>query len=62
MTFSLNAVTTVRMSGARYVHAAVLQTFTTSAALPTLRLNARARQFSSFILMVPARIIQRAYG
>ena len=54
MTFALNAATTVRMSGARYLHAAILQTFTSWAALPTLRLNARARQFSSFILMVSA--------
>ena len=52
MTFAINAATTVRMSGARYMHAAVLQTFTSRAVLPTLRLSARARQFSSFILMV----------
>ena len=48
----LNAATTVRMAGARHVHAVVLQTFTSSAALPSLRLSARARQFSSFVLMV----------
>merc|ERR1711959_372377 len=44
--------TTVRKSGPRYVHAAILQQFTTGARLPELRLAARARQFSSFILMV----------
>lgn len=52
MSFALNAATTVRFSGPRYVHAAILQQFTSVASLPTVRLCARARQFSSFILML----------
>ena len=42
----------MRFSGPRYVHAAVLQQFTTDAPPPAVRLAARARQFSSFILML----------
>lgn len=52
MWFSLNAATNVELKGPRYAHAVVLQQFTTSGSLPELNLSARARQFSSFILMM----------
>lgn len=51
MTFSLNAATEVRILGDRYVHSCVIQQFAGSSTT-RLSLNARARQFSSFIMMV----------
>lgn len=51
MTFPLNAATNVRFGGDRFLHATVLHQFSGSAP-PSLQLVARARQFSSFILLV----------
>ena len=51
MRFALNAATEVGFEGEHYVHCVVLHQFSNSPP-PSLRLIARARQFSSFILMV----------
>ena len=51
MRFALNAATDVGFEGEHYVHCVVLHQFSNSPP-PSLRLIARARQFSSFILMV----------
>jgi hypothetical protein len=51
MRFALNASTDVSFSGERLLHASVLHTFS-SAAPPQLQLQATARQFSSYILLV----------
>jgi hypothetical protein len=50
MQFALDAATTVRFSGERHLHACVLHQF--SGRFFFLRLLARARQFSSFVLLV----------
>ena len=42
----------VHMRGRQFVHAALMQQFSSNDRLPVCRLRARARQFSSFILMV----------
>eukprot|EP00939_MAST-03C_sp_MAST-3C-sp1_P005477 g5477.t1 len=49
--FPLNAACEVRFSGPTYVHAAILHRFADSD-VPNLKLVARARQFSSFVLLV----------
>ena len=51
MKFSLSAAVKVAFEGEHYVHSTVFHQFS-NASLPALRLIARARQFSSFILMV----------
>ena len=51
MKFALNASTDVSFSGQRFLHAAVLHRFA-SEAPPAVTLRARARQFSSFILLI----------
>jgi hypothetical protein len=51
MSFSLDASTNVTFGGSRYLHAFLCHRFAGQAA-PVLNLCARARQFSSFILMV----------
>jgi len=51
MKFSINAATTVTFKGARYVHAWIDHTFSGHTGT-SLRLSARARQFSSFILVI----------
>jgi hypothetical protein len=50
MKFALNASTDVSFSGQRFLHAAVLHRFASEA--PAVTLRARARQFSSFILLI----------
>jgi hypothetical protein len=51
MRFALNAATDVSFTGERLLHASVLHTFSGAAPAP-LQLQARARQFSSYILVV----------
>ena len=51
--FSLNAAVEVEVEGEHYVHAAVFHKFSSGPQQP-LQLVARARQFSSFVLMVCA--------
>lgn len=51
MQFPINAATNVTFGGDRYLHAYVCHTFSGSSG-STIRLAARARQFSCFILMV----------
>lgn len=51
MKFSINAATTITFNGPRYVHAWLDHTFSGSTAT-SLRFSARARQFSSFILVI----------
>lgn len=51
MKFPINAATNVLFGGERFLHASVLHRFRHQAA-PSLKLAARAKQFSSFILVV----------
>lgn len=51
MRFALNAATEVSFAGDRFLHASVMHTFSQSAPAP-LQLEAKARQFSSFVLLV----------
>ena len=51
MKFTLSAAVKVDFEGEHFVHSAVFHQFSNSSA-PDLKLIARARQFSSFILMV----------
>mmetsp|Transcript_37204 Transcript_37204/g.54779 ORF Transcript_37204/g.54779 Transcript_37204/m.54779 type:complete len:923 (+) Transcript_37204:98-2866(+) len=51
MKFTLNAATEVSFTGEHYVHSVVFHKFSNSAP-PSLNLIARARQFSSFLLML----------
>ena len=51
MYFPLDASTNVTFGGSRYLHAFLGQSFK-YAPPPKINLNARARQFSSFILLV----------
>uniref|UniRef100_A0A7S4HH76 Uncharacterized protein n=1 Tax=Vannella robusta TaxID=1487602 RepID=A0A7S4HH76_9EUKA len=51
MKFSINAATTITFGGERYVHAWMSHTFSGSSGIQ-LRLSARARQFSCFIMMI----------
>ena len=51
MYFPLDASTYVTFGGSRYLHAFLGQRFSNSSP-PQINLNARARQFSSFILLV----------
>ena len=51
MSFAINAATSISFTGDRYLHAYVAQTFAGSAP-PSLQLSARARQFSSFLMLV----------
>jgi hypothetical protein len=51
MQFALSASTSVRFFGQRYLHAYVMNSFSGQSG-QTLKLAARARQFSSFILLV----------
>jgi hypothetical protein len=51
MSFAINAATSVSFTGERYLHAYVAHTFTGSAP-PSLQLSARARQFSSFLMLI----------
>eukprot|EP00475_Leptophrys_vorax_P036225 TRINITY_DN60812_c0_g1_i1.p1 TRINITY_DN60812_c0_g1~~TRINITY_DN60812_c0_g1_i1.p1 ORF type:complete len:946 (+),score=253.54 TRINITY_DN60812_c0_g1_i1:36-2840(+) len=51
MQFEINAATRVSLYGDRYLHSWVTHQFSNQAGF-TLSLNARARQFSSFILLV----------
>lgn len=53
MKFALNAATEVAFEGEHYVHSVVFHKFSNSSP-PRLSLIARARQFSSFILLVRA--------
>ena len=53
MKFALNAATEVAFDGEHYVHSVVFHKFSNSSP-PRLSLIARARQFSSFILLVRA--------
>jgi len=53
MSFALNAATRVSFTGERYLHALVATTFSGQSTCPRgLSLVARARQFSSFLLLV----------
>lgn len=52
MRFKLNAAVEVELEGEHYVHTAVFQQFSTSPPPATLELIARARQFSSFVLLI----------
>ena len=51
MKFSINAATKITFGGERYVHAWMAHTFSGNSGI-SLRLGARARQFSCFILMI----------
>jgi hypothetical protein len=51
MKFALNAATNVTFAGERYLHAYVSQQFS-GQGMPNLTLQARARQFSSFIVLL----------
>eukprot|EP00941_MAST-03F_sp_MAST-3F-sp1_P002491 g2491.t1 len=51
MRFALNAASEVSFYGDRFVHAATMHKFSNQSS-PSLKLFARARQFSSFVLMV----------
>lgn len=51
MSFPLNAATNVRFNGDRFVHASVFHRFSGSMN-SSLRLAARARQFSSFVILI----------
>eukprot|EP00012_Vannella_robusta_P001713 CAMPEP_0206186944 /NCGR_PEP_ID=MMETSP0166-20121206/2702_1 /ASSEMBLY_ACC=CAM_ASM_000260 /TAXON_ID=95228 /ORGANISM="Vannella robusta, Strain DIVA3 518/3/11/1/6" /LENGTH=889 /DNA_ID=CAMNT_0053602421 /DNA_START=1 /DNA_END=2667 /DNA_ORIENTATION=- len=51
MTFDINAATSIQFHGPRYIHARVNHSFSGQTP-PALHLTARARQFSSFILVI----------
>jgi hypothetical protein len=51
MSFAINAATSVSFTGDRYLHAYIAQTFAGSRP-PSLQLSARARQFSSFLMVI----------
>jgi hypothetical protein len=51
MRFALDAATDISFKGVRYLHASVLHTFSDAPPAP-LQLQVRARQFSSFVLVV----------
>lgn len=53
MKFPINAATSCTFFGKRYLHACIMHKFSGQSP-PSLSLSARARQFSSFILMVGA--------
>ena len=65
MSFAINAATSISFTGDRYLHAYVSQTFAGSAP-PSLQLCARARQFSSFVMLIgrmgSATTFQPQYG
>jgi hypothetical protein len=50
MKFALSAAAEVKFMGDRYIHAAIMHSFSGQGA-PSLKLVARARQFSSFVLL-----------
>mmetsp|Transcript_28390 Transcript_28390/g.69103 ORF Transcript_28390/g.69103 Transcript_28390/m.69103 type:complete len:970 (+) Transcript_28390:77-2986(+) len=53
MTFRLSAATTVEFTGERYLHGYIAHRFANeSSSGPSLQLTARARQFSSFMLLL----------
>ena len=65
MEFALNATSTVKFGGERHLHGWMAHRFS-GEAMPSLRLVAQARQFSSYIVLIgriaSAKVFQPKYG